>query len=543
MRHINRKPCLYSGRGRVRQSFQFLPLVSALIAGSAISAPSVDLPGGTTLDYSVTLSYTASQRLEKADSAYLNNSNQDDGTRNFDRGSLITNRLNALGEVSLTHENVGALVRGSIFYDAAYKGANDNDSPNTVNKYGPYNRFTSKAEDLSGQKARLLDAYVYGTWALEGEKYLTLNLGRHTRAWGEALFFPNISQGQVPLDATKFNVPGTEAKEGYLPVGQLSGSLTLTPDLTLTGYYQYKWEETQLNPVGNFFGSDVFGPGAEFYRFGANKINFAGEFKPKDSGQWGLGARYQLNEHTELGIFHYRYHSRVGSLLFDFTGDTQYSSFRSLGAGVPGTYKVAYFDDIELTGLSFSTKFGDAVQMGGDLSYRDNAPVSVDGGGVARGSYIQANVSALYTMGPSFVARQTTLMGEVMHQRINGVDTLIKTVGGVSTNLNDYVYDTATSEQTRDSTLLALGAVFDNPGIASGWDLNAKAILTQNISGSAVGGLGRHEKRLTLGADFKRLGNFTIGLTYAAYLSSANVREGRTMADRDFISVNIKQSF
>ncbi len=396
---------------------------------------------------------------------------------------------------------------------------------------------------MSGNKARLLDAYVYGTWALEGEKYLALNLGRHTVAWGEALFFPNISQGQVPLDATKFNVPGTEAKEGYLPVGQLSGSITLTPELTLTGYYQYKWEETQLNPVGNFFGSDVFGPGAEFYRYGNNKIKYAGDIKPRDSGQWGVGARYQLNDHTELGIYHYRYHSRVGSLLFDFTGDTQYSSFKNLGRGTPGTYKVAYFDDIKLTGLSFSTKFGDAVQMGGDLSYRNNAPVSVDGGGVARGSYIQANLSALYIMGPSPVARQTTLMGEVMHQRIAGVKTLTKTVGGASQRLRDYVYDTPTSEQTRDSTLLALGAVFDNPGIAPGWDLNAKAILTQNISGSAVGGLGRDEKRLTLGADFKRLGNFTVGLTYAAYLSSPNIRAGRTMADRDFVSISLKKSF
>jgi len=518
-------------------------LISALLGTSALSAPTIDLPGGTTLDYSVTLTYTASQRTEKAAREYLDNPNQDDGTRNFDRGSFITNRLNALGEISLKHDNIGALVRGSIFYDAAYRGTNDNNSPNTVNKRGSHNRFTSDTSDLSGQKARLLDAYVYGTWALEGERYLALSLGRHIVAWGESLFFANISQGQVPLDATKFNVPGTEAKEGYLPVGQLSGSLTLTPELTLAAYYEYKWEETQLNPVGSFFGTDVFGPGAEFYRSGNSKINFAGNIKPSDSGQWGVGARYRLNEHTELGLYHYRYHSRVGSLLFDFTGDTQYSSFTNLGRGIPGTYKVAYFDDIKLTGLSFSTKFGDAVQMGGDLSYRDNAPVSVDGGGVARGSYIQANLNAIYTIGPSAVARQTTLMGEVMHQRINGVDTLIKTAGGSSEALRDYVYDTPTSEQTRGSTLLALGAVFDNPGIAPGWDMNARATLTQNISGSVVGGFGRREKRLTLGADFKRLGNFTVGLTYAAYLSSADVREGRTMADRDFVSVSIKQSF
>lgn len=534
-------------------SLRLSPLVLALIGTSAFAAPTVEFNDGTKLDYSVTLSYTASQRLKTSAQEYLNDPNQDDGTRNFKRGSFITNRLNALGEMRLERGNIGALIRGSAFYDAAYRGSNDNNSPATVNKIGDFNRFTDETETLSGRKARLLDAFVYGSWALDQEKYLGLKLGRHTLAWGESLFFPNISQGQAPVDATKFNVPGTEAKEGYLPVGQLSGSLTLTPAITLVGYSQYKWEETQLNPVGNYFGSDVFGPGQEFYRLKSGAINslpdhsgavvnYAGDIKPKNSGQWGLGTRFQLSEKTELGLYHYRYHARVASMLFDFTGDTKYSSFANLGPGSPLSYKLAYFDDIKLTGLSLSTKFGDAVQMGADLSYRDGAPVSVQGG-VARGSYIQANVNALYTMGPSKFARQTTLMGEVMHQRINGVDPLTKTVSGKSQVLQDYVYDTPTSEQTRGSTLLALGAVFDNPGIADGWDLNAKVILTQNISGSAVGGLGRREKRLTLGADFKRLGNFTVGLTYAGYFGSPNAREGRTMADRDFVSVNIKQTF
>jgi hypothetical protein len=59
----------------------------------------------------------------------------------------------------------------------------------------------------------------------------------------------------------------------------------------------------------------------------------------------------------------------------------------------------------------------------------------------------------------------------------------------------------------------------------------------------ASAGLGRDEKRLTLGADFKYLGNMQVGLTWVNYLSSANLEKGRTMADRDYVSLSAKYTF
>jgi len=59
----------------------------------------------------------------------------------------------------------------------------------------------------------------------------------------------------------------------------------------------------------------------------------------------------------------------------------------------------------------------------------------------------------------------------------------------------------------------------DYPSIATGLDLNTKVVWTQNVDGSAYQGLGRDEKRLTVGGDFKYLGNFQVGMTYVAYLS------------------------
>ena len=548
-------------RHRGRAALALSPLTLALglsTTSPAHAGPTIQLGEDTTLAYSLTLSHTLSSRLSKPAEAFLNDLNYDDGTRNFDRGSLITNRTNVLGELRLRHDNLGAMLRASSFYDRAYRGSNDNDSPGTVNKIGPHDEFTAITRRDSGRSSRILDAYVYGNWAVGEEQYLSLKAGRHVLAWGESLFWPNISQGQAPLDATVFNVPGTEAKEGYLPVGQLSASFTLNDQITLTGFYQYEWEKTRLNPVGDYFGSDFFGPGAEFFRLAPGVIsalpdnsfavaNFAGEIDPRDSGQWGLGTRFQISEATELGLYHYRYHDRVGAMFFDFTGDTTYSSFSRFGREAsPGSapyYKLAYFDDIKLTGVSLSSKVGDAVQWAAELSYRDDAPVYVStplGAAPARGSYFQGNLNALYMLGPSRIAHQTTLMGEVVHQRIHSVDDLAITSGGFDLGrFNDYTYE----GQTRGSTLMGLGTIFDYPSVFPGWDLSTKAIWTQNLAGSAYSGMGRDEKRLTLGADFKYLGNFTVGLTYVGYYGSPSIANGRTMADRDYVSLSAKYTF
>lgn len=521
-----------------------LSLAVALASGTALGGPTIELGENTTLDSTLTVNYTASMRTAKSANQYLNDVNSDDSTRNFNRGSLITNRISVFGELMLKHDNLGAVLRGSHFYDDVYHNRNDNDSPDTVNKSGRHDGFTRDTRRYSGSKARLLDAYAYGNFDVFGDQYMSLKAGRHLVAWGESLFWPNISQGQAPVDATKFNVPGTEAKDAYLPVGQVSGSWSLNQDLALVAYYQYEWDETQLNPVGDYFnGNDFYGPGAEFFRFAAGDpaftaLSFAGREKPDDSGQWGIGARYRLTESTEVGLFHYRYHERIGAMFFNWGADTVYSTLD--GSVAAGTYKVGFFEDVELTGISFSSKIGDAVQLAGDLSYRDGSAVYLDNGAPARGQVWQGNLNAMYILGPSWLAQQTTVFGEVLHQHIEGVDAVDVSVGGFSAGSFDrFVYD----GQTRGSTLLGLGAQLDYPGVFSGWDLITKVNWMQNVDGSALQGIGREEKRLTLGADLKYLGNFQVGLTYVDFLSSPDIARGRTLADRDYLSFNAKYSF
>lgn len=544
----------------VRAAPLALAVAAAMGSPAALALPSLEFSNGLKIDSQITANYTYSFRTRSADSHYLSPMalNADDGTRNFDRYAPVNNRVSLFGEIVATKDNYGAVLRASHFYDDVYKGTNDNDSAATVNRLvgqpGDEQHFIGKTRNDSGSRFQLLDAYVYGNWPIGEDQYLSLNAGRHLVAWGESLFWPNISQGQAPVDATKFNVPGTEAKDAYLPVNQVSFTYALNDQWAFTGFYQLEWEKTRLNPVGDFFnGSDFFGPGSQFMRFAPGVVGnmndvaliglaTAGERDPGDSGQWGLGVRWNLDFNTEIGLYHYRYHDRVAAMFFDFTGDTRYSSLSSIDRIAGPGIKFGYFEDIKLTGLSLTSKIGD-VQVGSDLSLRQDAPVYLESGAPTTGDLLMASANFMYILGPSFLAQQTTFMGELVSQRIQSVDTLTVTNSFGTTTDKEYVYDTGDAQQSRASTLLGLGAYLDYPSIFSGWDLTLSSVWQQNIDGSAYQGLGRGEKTLTLGADFSYMGNFEVGATWVNYLSSANIDKGRVMADRDYLSFNVKYTF
>lgn len=241
--------------------------------------------------YQLQGTYSAAWRMEKPGNGIINappspdiplpdyiklpeSNNFDDGDRNFKRGALVNNRLSLLGELQLSYGDFGMLLRGDAFYDGVYFDTNANGSPLTINRtdgdpqFEPetqVNAFSDIARYRSGRRARVLDAYAYGSWYLGESSALNLRLGRHIAAWGESLFFSGVALAQAPADATKATVPGADVKSILLPVNQLSMQLSLNNDWTLLGQYKLEFAPVELNPVGEFFSvTDVVGPGAQF---------------------------------------------------------------------------------------------------------------------------------------------------------------------------------------------------------------------------------------------------------------------------------------
>lgn len=483
---------------------------------------------GATLDWSVTTSYGIGIRMQSPDSKLLDGqANADDGNRNFDRHSLTTHRATALGELILRKDNYGAVLRGSTFYDDVYHSKNDNDSPGTVNKEGEHDRFTSDAKKYSGGRSRFLDAYVFGDFDLPNRQRLGLKAGRHMVAWGEGLFYPGVNGVQGPVNVVNSGQPGIEVKDIMLPVGQVSASWEVTPDFGLSAYVQYEWKGNELNPVGSFLStSDVTGPGREFMIIpGLGNLAYSGTNEPRDSGQYGIRAMYRPALATELGFFHVRYHDRnPAGVSMDF---------------VNGTYEIDYFEDIKLTGMSFSTSMGN-TQVGGEWSYRTGAPVMLaNNAGTTTGSGQQMQLSFIRAFGDMPWASSTTIMGEVVHVRADDVDKI--------GNNDDYTYKTATGWQTKTATAYTLQGVLSYPGVFSGWDLNVPINWSHVVEGNTplkgTISAGQGDKRMSVGATFKYLGNLELNTTYTAYLYSADPARGRSMADRDYLTFSAKYSF
>ena len=97
-----------------------------------------------------------------------------------------------------------------------------------------------------------------------GNVAIDVRLGSHVLNWGESTFIQNGINAINPFDVSKLRLPGSELREGLLPVPMVSASVALTYTLSVEGFYQIDWEKTWIDPVGSYFSvTDYVGPGAE----------------------------------------------------------------------------------------------------------------------------------------------------------------------------------------------------------------------------------------------------------------------------------------
>lgn len=527
--------------------------LGAALSAAPAQAGSIDFGSGASLDYLANLTYSLALRADDPDKRLTANVNGDDGDRNFDKGALINNRLAVLAETNFHYRNYGVFVRGSAFYDDVYFHKNDNDSPATVNRPGDHDQFTGSARDYLGKRARLLDAYAYGSLQL-GTTALDLRVGNQVVSWGESLFFPNMSGAQAPADATKSNVPGTEVKEILLPTGQVYAQWGLTDRLSLMGYYQWEWDSTELNPVGGYFSTtDILGPGGQFLIVNLPvppapvprvDVPRGRDLEPRDSGQWGAAARYRVGEATELSLYYINYHDKSpGGAQFNNPGFVDLLSGQS-------SYQVLYVDDIKMAALGLSTEIG-GTAVGAEVSYRDGAGLSVNAPGLAgalgptvtRGDVWQGNLNATKLLLPTALWDTLTVLGEVSYVHVADVDAIVVPASGLTPEAR---YGQLSN--SRDAIAVQFLVQAGYKQVFSGWDLTLSFVNGYDVDGkSAINGAlgsytGKGDIRYSVGPSLKYLNNLELGLSYNGYAGGASV-EQRPLADRSNIAFSAKYSF
>ena len=304
-----------------------------------------------------TISHGLTFRVERRDPELTTDINGNDGNLNYDRG-VVSNTSKFTTDLDVGAGDFGVFVRATGFIDFE----NDNGTRERT-------PLSDAAKDRMARNLELLDAYATGTFDV-GDSIIDARIGRHVLNWGESTFIPNGINAINPFDVSKLRLPGSELREALLPVGLASISVAPTDTLSVEGFYQLDWEETEIDAVGSYFSStDYVGPGAreavisdvaeafaedvtEADRrsgFGpltqAINADLAGNVvvhpqhgvipaplppladpdpdfatvlrgpdrTPDDSGQWGLALRYlaeDLND-TEFGFYAMNYHSRL----------------------------------------------------------------------------------------------------------------------------------------------------------------------------------------------------------------------------------------
>ncbi len=392
-----------------RRPFRFL--VCALALGCALCAPPAAQAGDFrhgelegSLD--ITLSHGITSRVEGRDKRLIGEGNggsarsvnSDDGNLNYDSG-LVSHTSKFTGELDLNYRNFGAFARVHGFFDF------ENDRGKRAR-----NPLTDEAKDMVGKDLDVLDLYLTGAFDL-GDARMDLRLGNHVISWGESTFIQNSINVINPFDVNKLRTPGAELRDGLVPVPMVSASAALTDALSVEGFYQTKWEKTEIDPPGTYFSTGDFagagarkavlgwgaipdtgfgfGPitqaiNADLRRFSVThptrgvvplpqtpQANFDGDFlsvlrgrsdKPDDSGQWGIALRYLAEglNNTEFGFYFINYHSRL-PVFSARTGTQQGVSsglYAAAAVGAPGSATVGAITQAVSAEVSSAVKAG-----------------------------------------------------------------------------------------------------------------------------------------------------------------------------------------
>ncbi|MBA1289339.1 DUF1302 domain-containing protein [Pseudomonas japonica] len=488
--------------------------------------------------------------------------NQDDGDRAFGKG-LISNRLDILSELDLAYRQVGARVSAAGWYDTAYQGDNDNNDASRANARSVgYDEFTDDTRHLHGGDAEVLDAFVYWNGQLS-DKAVSVRAGRHGLIWGESLFFGanGIAGGMAPVDIVKAqSVPNTQFKEITRPVNQLSGTFQLTDDISLGAFYQLEWEENRLPGAGSYFSSsDTIGEGNERLIVGAPfptalggsadspAAFFHGKDKDaRDTGQGGLQLRF-AGESVDYGLYAIQYHDKSPKLYLRSS-----ATGPNFATGQVGDYYWVYPEDIRALGASFATTV-DEYSFAGEASLRWNMPLVSNGQTVIAGSgadnsdhplyavgrTAHINLNVLASLGPSFIAEESSLAAEVAWNHLLSVTKNRSALdpGATDDGLGLRFVYTPTYRQ------LFPGIDVSVPMGASYFPLGKSSVVSS--FGTDNGG------DMNIGVTATYMDRVTFGLTYTHYYGPEDTNLNATsqfnylqsLKDRDYLAFSVKTTY
>jgi len=405
---------------RTAASPRLAPLAAALALALPGAAMAMEIDTGNA-DFQVrfdnTLRANYGVRVESRDSKIGNSVLSDEGDYRFDKGDSVAQRVDWLSELDVVwKKRYGFRVSGAGWFDLAYSGqskTNPNPPFTNIPSYIGKQYSSTTRRFYEGPSAELLDAFVFAGFDA-GSVPVQAKLGQHTLYWGESLLLGghlhSVSYSQNALDLQKgFATPGTEAKELFRPLNQISLQTQLSDTVSVAAQYVFDWEAARYPEGGTYLGPVDFvfnGPDRQFLNlpaaFGGPGFAMRGKaIEPRHSGDFGLAARWSPEWLDGTMGFYYR----------NFSDKLPQVLLTSLPLATR-QYNLVYADNIRMYGVSVAKNIL-GVSTSAELSYRHNTPLSSQVLGVAPG---------LPERGDTKGAR-----GDTMHGLVNAIGTVAKT--------------------------------------------------------------------------------------------------------------------
>jgi hypothetical protein len=403
----------FAGRSSLRISVLAAAALATLLGAHTAQAFEVDtgVPD-LSVRWDNTLRLNYALRAQERDPKIGNSPIADEGDYSFDKGDTVAKRVDLLTELDVVYQKrFGGRVSATAWYDGAYDGqSRSNPNPPLVNipSYTNHEYSDTTKRLYRGGSGEFLDAFVFGGADL-GDVPVQVKAGRHTVYWGESLLLGgnlhSVAYAQNPLDLQKgFGTPGTEAKELFRPLNQISAQAQVTDTLSIAGQYMLEWESFRYPEGGTYLGPVDFaftGPDRQFLSPALGFATNGGNIEPKQRGEFGLSSRWSpawLD--GTLGLY-YR----------NFADKLPQTFLTQVGPGI-SRYNLFYADNIDMYGLSLAKNVA-GVSLGAEVSYRRNTPLTSQVLGVAPGLPAQGD-----TKGPR---------GDTWHGLVNAVGVVPKT--------------------------------------------------------------------------------------------------------------------
>ena len=501
----------------------------------------------------------------------------DNGNLNYKKNQLVSAALKGNHELALRFpEGWSALGRFSWLYDAA--ADNTERTP-----------LSDDAKNISVHNITLLDLWVAKDFEIAGRPG-KVKLGNQVLSWGEDIFIYGGINVINAIDLTRVHKPGVQLKEIFRPAPIASFNIGATNNLSVEGFWQFRWNSFRFDPVGTYFSTgDVLGNGQQpafvpssvlgappgtvgdpgtisngeiipaGQRFTYEDLLGIGTVvpviptqSPPNLNQFGFAARYKPdNSNAEWGFYYLHYNDKIPFL--GFVNDPTITA-NPFGLG----YVLQYPASRNLFGISVNGNIGDWA-VGAELSYRPKDGVGIDPTVPISGEFCafcapgtypgyvnakkwQAHLTAIYLLGPSgdlgwllrgLNAAEGTLLLEVATVYYANLDFS----GKYPYFLPNYELPDKSSTGMVASFNVVYPHIFGSPV-----NLTPQIDIAWDIKGTTPNAIPFVEGRLavTPSLNFEYLNKWRAQLAYTNYSGGA---ANNLLRDRDYISFNVSYSF